>query len=322
MSEITRKSTTKVQELDVLSFDIDKECFIDTPRIKGTIILNDDGSITLNRGNKSCVTLIGAFPKIANEIITICDTDDSFYNLTEMISMILMEYEIKIMEVERFNSNVKPIIKKRVKELIAKDLEWESLGERDKKDKEKEYIDQYMIDFLDDAPPAMFGALSFLVFNSPIEVPLFKEINSEYGLKNLNTYCQYLGRKNPIISIQNIQYRKPLEDLVKVGLAFTGRDMSAEELLSTLTLSKLNEIALTNTKFTRKDKVIKYLIEKENISSIIEKNITLRSLFSLRPVPDRFKEFDFEKYRMSKYYYEELSTVLVSLYNGYFYMKY
>lgn len=192
----------------------------------------------------------------------------------------------------------------------------ESLGEMDKRDKRLEYVDKSMVTFHDDTTPAMEGSLSYLAMNEPVHVPLFNEFVERYGLNNLSTYSGYIGRKNPIISIPNSNYRKPLEDLVKVGLSSTGNDMSVEELLSSLTLNKLNEISGTDTKFTRKDKAIKYISEKDNVASIIDKNIVLRSLFVLKPLPDEFQEFDFDKYRELADYYEELADVVVSVYNG------
>lgn len=284
---------------------------------RGTLALNSDGSISLLNGNKPCVTLIGASRQIANEIISICDDMDSLYESEKKVCQILMENGIQVKEVEVFRSRVCPIVEKKVRELIEKDEEWESLGERDKEDKYEEYVNISMEELWEDVSPAMFGALSVLAFKKPVQVPLLNEMIIEYGVANIDTYFQYRDRKNPIIKIADANYRKPLENLVKAGLAYTGKDMSIEELLSTLTLAELNELASTDTKFTRKDKVINYLAEKEDISSIIDKNITLRALFSLCPLPDKFKEFDFEEYAETKEYYENLADVLVSLYKGY-----
>lgn len=281
----------------------------------GTITRNDDGSISISTGKKSCATLLGASQQIAEEIIGICDSHSS-YEASKKVGSVLMENEILIKEVEEFCSKVRPIVDKRVRDLIAKDEEWDSLGERDKEDKKEEYQRISMVEFGEDVSPAMATSLSYLTFNRPLYVPLFNEIASEYGSDNVLTYSQYIGRKKSTISIPDVNYRKPLEELVKVGLAYTGKDMSVEELLSTLTLERLNELASTETRFTRKDKAIKYLAEQENIASIIDKNVTLRSLFGLLPLPDKYKEFDFEKYSQSCDYYNNLADVLLYLYLG------
>lgn len=289
---------------------------------KGTMTMNTDGSVTLCTGKKSHVTLIGASRQTANEIINICDNLFTYNDASKKVGRILMENGIQIKEVEEFCSKVRPLVESRVKELVTKDPEWESLGDRDKEDKENEYRSLSMVEFGEEVTPVMSGALSFLTFNQPVQVPLLTEIVTEYGGDNVDTYCQYFGRKNPIIKIPDATYRKPLEELVKVGLAYTGKDMSVEELLSTLTLAELNEIASTDTKFTRKDKAIKFLEEKDNIASIIDKSVTLRSLFSLRPLPDKYREFDIAKYTDSQCYYGNLADVLVSLYKGYSPMDY
>jgi len=284
---------------------------------KGTMVRNNDGSITLCTSKNNRVTLIGASELTANEILSICDNATSFFDWSKKVSCILMEHGIQVKEVEDFRSQVRPIVEKRVNKLIANDDEWEQLGERDKEDKKHEFTISSMVKFGESVTPTMSTALYNLVFDQPIQVPLLNEIVAKYGANNIKTYSQYIGRKNPIIVIKDVNYRNPLEDLVKVGLAYTGKDMSVEELLSTLTLTELNEIASTETKFTRKDKAIKFLSEKEDISSIIEKNITLRALFALRPLPEEFKEFDFDKYIQSSHYYDTLADVLVSLYKGF-----
>ena len=286
------------------------------------MVPNDDGSITLCSEGKKRVTLIGASELAAKEILAICDEANSFYDWSKKVSCILMENGIKVKEVEKFRSHVSPIVESRVKKLIENDEEWDQLGDRDKEDKRHEYIINSMVVFGEDVSPAMSNSLSSLALSHPVQVPLLKELIAKYGANNIRTYSQYIERKNPIITIQDVNYRKPLEDLVKVGLAYTEKDMSIEELLSTLTLAELNGIASTESKFTRKDKAIKYLSEQENISSIIDKNITLRALFALKPLPVEFKEFDFNKYREATSYFDNLADVLVSLYKGYSPIKY
>ena len=173
-----------------------------------------------------------------------------------------------------------------------------------------------MVVFDEEVSPAMVTAISFLALHSPVRIPLLKELISAYGVENINTYCQYKGRKHTIISISNPSYRKPLENLVKAGLAYTGNDMSVEELLSSLTLNQLNEIASADTKFTKKDKAIKYISEKDDVSSIIGKHIALSSLFALKPLPTEYQVFDFDAYQDLQLYYESLADVVFSLYYG------
>ena len=285
-------------------------------KVKGKVLPNPDGSITLCRENESRVTLLGITQEVANEIVDICDEFPSIYESERRVGMILMENEVQVKEVEEFRSKVRPVVERRVNKLIAKYPEWESLGEKDKEDVLEEFTNESMVEFDDEVSPAMSVSLSYLTFKDPITVPRLNEIISEYGSDNTSTYCEHFGRKNPIIKISNVNYRKPLEDLVDIGLAYSGKDMSVEELLSTFTLAELNEIASTDKKFTRKEKAIQFVAEKEDVTSIIEKHIALRSLFVLNPLPDKFKEFDVEKFIECKDYYKELACVLISLYDG------
>ena len=308
------KQTKEVQKQVSHPIEIDIE-YSTNKKEKGKATLNPDGSITLCGENSTGVTILGASQDIANNIINIYDSC-SFYDSEIKVGMILMENGVQVKEVEEFRSKVRPVVERRVNKLIANDPEWESLGEKDKEDVLEEYTNDSMVEFDDEVSPAMSCSLSYLILKDPISVPLLDDIISEYGLNNISTYCEHYGRKNPIIKISNINYRKPLEDLVEIGLAYTGKDMSVEELLSTLTLAELNEIASTDKKFARKDKAIQFISEKEDVTSIIEKHIALRSLFVLKPLPDKFKEFDVEKFKKCKDYYKELACVLISLYDG------
>lgn len=311
------KKTKEVQPVENITFDIKVESRShEYIKEKGKVLPNSDGSMTLCSENKSRVTILESTLEVANEIINICDDSSSFYESEKRVGCILMEYGIQVKEVEEFLSKVRPIIEKRVSKLIAKDHRWESLDEEDRKYRREDHQNSSMVEFDDEVTPAMSGSLSYLIFNDPVSVPLLNEVITEYGSNNISTYCEYSGKKNPIIKITNEFYRKPLEDLVKVGLAYTGQDMSVEELLSTLTLAELNEIASTDKKFTKKDKVIKYLAEREDVNSIIEKHIVLPSLFTLTPLPEQFKDFDLEKYKTSQEYYNNLACVLISLYKG------
>lgn len=301
-----------------------------------------DGAMVINRGKSSQITLINATPSAANSIVEIYYGVPSFYEQVRQVQSILLENTISVEEINFYQSKVRPIIENRVQKLISEDEEWLSLGEMDKRDKQQQYLENSMSEYLEDyynrpsreekeidfdsqlgnedendyVAPGFKDTLSYLALNAPIDVPLLNEMIHDYGLTNINTYYEYYGRKNPVISIANPNYRKPLEDLVKVGLACTGKDMSVEELLSSLTLNKLNEISGAETRFTRKDKAIKYLCEQNNIYSIIEKNVALRSLFALKPLPTQYQDFDFDKYHKLKAYYDALADVVVSVIDG------
>lgn len=301
-----------------------------------------DGAFVINRGKSSQITLINATSAKAHSIVKIYYDVPSFYEQVRQVQTILLENAISVEEINFYQSKVRPIIENRVQKLISEDEEWASLGEMDKRDKQQQYLENSMSEYLEDyyyrppreekdididsqlgdededdyVAPGYKDTLSYLALNDPIDVPLLNEMIHDYGLTNINTYCEYYGRKNPVISISNPNYRKPLEDLVKIGLACTGRDMSVEELLSSLTLNKLNEISGAETRFTRKDKAIKHLSEQNNIYSIIEKNVALRSLFALKPLPTQYQEFDFDKYHELKAYYAALADVIVSVISG------
>ena len=88
-------------------------------KVKGKVLPNPDGSITLCRENESRVTLLGLTQEVANEIVDICDDFPSIYESERRVGMILMENEVQVKEVEEFRSKVRPVVEKRVNKLIA-----------------------------------------------------------------------------------------------------------------------------------------------------------------------------------------------------------
>jgi len=282
--------------------------------------------VVINGGKPSQITLLNAIAEDAHTILDFCEGDYSDYEVEKRVRDRLMEREIVVKEVSIYQDTIRPIIERRVLMLISENVEWESMGEKDKKDQWDEYAQDTIEEYLNSyqsknadryLPPAFEGALSFLVTHSPTKIQLLREMIDKYGVANINTYAEYVGRKSPVITISNPDYRKPLENLVNVGLASSGKDLSVDEMLSSLTLNTLNDISGSETKFTRKDKAIKYISEKENVYSIIEKNIALRSMFALRPLPSQFSAFDFSRYSEQLSYYEALASVVVSVINGY-----
>lgn len=277
----------------------------------------ENNVFVLNSGKASKITLIGASNSSAETIKRMCDNYSSYYDAVKSIRDVLLENAIQVAEVAAFQSKVQPLVEGRVQKRISEDGEWESLGEKDRRDKMAKYVDESMVSFdKDKVSPALETALSYLAMNSPIQVPLLDEMINEYGMANLNTYCEYSGRKNPAIQIANADYRKPLKDLVNAGLAYSGNDLSVEELLSSLTLNELNSISGPEARFTRKDKALKYISEKDDVASIIEKYVDRRSLFALKPLPPQFNAFDFDGFSKLQSYYEALADVVFSVYNG------
>lgn len=277
----------------------------------------ENNVFVLNSGKASKITLIGASNSSAETIKRMCDNYSSYYDAVKSIRDVLLENAIQVAEVAAFQSKVQPLVEGRVQKRISEDGEWESLGEKDQRDKMAKYVDESMVSFdKDKVSPALETALSYLAMNSPIQVPLLDEMINEYGMANLNTYCEYSGRKNPVIQIANADYRKPLKDLVNAGLAYSGNDLSVEELLSSLTLNELNSISGPEARFTRKDKALKYISEKDDVASIIEKYVDRRSLFALKPLPPQFNAFDFDGFSKLQSYYEALADVVFSVYNG------
>lgn len=288
------------------------------PKKESITLIRSGDTFIFNKGKASQITLIGASESVAKQIQEILDGNDSIYDAEKIIRVIMMENKVDVEEINTFRSQVRPIVEKRIQKLISEDQEWESLGERDREDKRQEYIDLSMVKFDNEkVTPFVAGSLSELVLESPAEIPSLDEMIKHYGLTNIITYSEYIDRKKTIISIQDPKYRKPLEDLVNVGLAYNGKDMSIEELLSSLTLNELNEIADTTSRFSRKEKAIKYIAEKEDVSSIIEKHIALRSLFTLKPLQDQYQGFNFDVFRGLLRYYDNLAGVVISVVRGY-----
>ena len=97
---------------------------------------------------------------------------------------------------------------------------------------------------------------------------------------------------------------------------YEDHDRVTFERIFHLTLNELNSISEPEARFTRKDKAVKYISEKDDVASIIEKYVDRRSLFALKPLPPQFNAFDFDGFSKLQSYYEALADVVFSVFNG------
>ena len=164
---------------------------LEMPKRKPSTVQQKGDLVVINGGKPTQITLLNAIAEDAHTILDICEGDYSNYEAEKRVRDRLMEREIVVKEVSIYQDIVRPVIERRVQKLISENVEWESMGEKDKKDQLDEYAQDAIEEYLDSyqsqnpdryLPPAFEGALSFLVTHSPMQIPLLREMIEKYGL--------------------------------------------------------------------------------------------------------------------------------------------
>ena len=282
------------------------------------IIQDKDGYWILNPETPFILTAMTTDKSMAQQIRDIVDEDNNDYKKDEKLAALFAEHNVKIKEIEEYKNKYKKVYSNKIEELKKASSEWSSLGEKDKED--------LMIDFrklaLNEIYERAYCNLEILFENEPKDVSFDDELIKEYGFKNMQIYIKHADKLDKVRTVSNDNYaRSTFEKLVELNLAVRGANIPKDDILSTLTLKELNLIAQTPDKeFKRKNQAIEYISSLSNVDEQIGKHISLRELFQLKPLPEKYKAIDIKAIADTwNYHFEEanllLDTFRVSFYS-------
>jgi hypothetical protein len=287
-------------------------------KIKFPSIRQDEvGNWILNPTAPFELTIMNSDINISQQIRDLLDNDEMREYIKEnKIVALFAEHNIKVKEIEDYKKKYQGIYLSKIEELKNNSTEWEKLGEMDRED--------LLIEFREEAENAIYERaecnLDILFEYEPVDITIDDELVKEYGFENIKTYLSYYDI-NKIRVIENDAYSRPMfEKLAELGLAKRGLDLSKEEILSTLTLKELNTIASNpNKEYKRKNQAIEYILTFENLDQIIGKHISLRSLFKLQPLPQKYDTLNLNEISETWQYHEEEAKLLIQTYRNSYY---
>ena len=110
------------------------------------------------------------------------------------------------------------------------------------------------------------------------------------------------------------------EKLSESGLAKRGNEIPNDEILLTLTLKELNEIADNPKKqYYRKKQAVEFILEQGNSEELIGNKISLRELFKLNPLPEKYNSINLNELSQTWRYHEEEVKLLTETFRNSFY---
>ncbi len=163
--------------------------------------------------------------------------------------------------------------------------------------------------------------LEVLFEYQPKDITIDDDLIKEYGFENIKTYLSYADKLDKVRVMSADAYARPMfEKLSESGLAKRGNEIPNDEILLTLTLKELNEIADNPEKqYYRKKQAVEFILEKGNAEELIGKKISLRELFKLNPLPEKYNSINLNELSQTWRYHEEEVKLLTQTFRNSYY---
>lgn len=287
----------------------------DITSIKPKQSASKETEFVINPGSPFELTLLGADNSLGRQIQNILADDKSWGDKKkQQIVAVFAEYNLKVKEVEAYKKKYGKVYFDKLEELKNASAEWKTAGELDKED--------LLEDFREIAIKGIYEQancdLVSLFEKEPKDITVDDALIKEYGFENIQTYLRFADNLDKVRVIPNDNYnRQRFEKLVELGLSIRGSSIPLEEILSTLTLKDLNEIANNPEKqFKRKNQAVEFILAIPNIEEKIGSKISLRELFKLKPLPEKFAAVNLQEVSDTWSYTYEVVGLLVDTYSN------
>lgn len=274
----------------------------------------------LNPGAPFELTLLNADETLGNQIRKILADENVYDNKKgHQVVALFAEFNLKVKEVEAYKKKYGKVYFDKLEELKNNSPEWKSAGEKDTED--------MLEDFRQIAIKGIYEQTNCDVVSlfekEPKDITIDDALIKEYGFDCVETYFRFADNLDKVRVLPNDNYNHPrFEKLIEAGLAIRGSSIPIEEILSTLSLKDLNDIAKNPEKeYKRKNQAIEYLLGIPNIEEKIGSKISLRELFKLKPLPDKYASINFKEITDTWSYTNEVVSLLMDTYRNSNYTK-
>lgn len=269
----------------------------------------------INPGSPFELTLLGADNSLGRQIQNILADDKNWGDKKkQQIVAVFAEYNLKVKEVEAYKKKYGKVYFDKLEELKNASAEWKTAGELDKEDLLEDYREIAIKGIYEQANCDLVS----LFEKEPKDITVDDALIKEYGFENIQTYLRFADNLDKVRVIPNDNYnRQRFEKLVELGLSIRGSSIPLEEILSTLTLKDLNEIANNPEKqFKRKNQAVEFILGIPNIEEKIGSKISLRELFKLKPLPEKFAAVNLQEVSDAWSYTYEVVGLLVDTHSS------
>lgn len=268
---------------------------------------SSSAGVVINPGTTFKLTLYNAPNDIIQQVKKIL-ADENNWNKEKQLMPLFTQYNIKCREIDEYVSKYKPIYLSKVEELKKNSSEYQNASEMDKQDIEGEFYETAANSLYEKAA----CDIDLLFSADDIDITMDDELIKDYGF---DTISKYIGFAYDFDKVRIDYERKDFEDLIQRGLAVSGEEIPASEILKQQPLKLLNKIANKEEGFfKRKDKAIDFITADDNLKKSIGNHVSMRRIFKLKPLPDKYKELNLNELSSSWGFVKEQIKLIVDTY--------
>jgi len=316
-SKTNKKSKAPATQLDI---DIKPEIKVTASLVSdisdspdtGQLSPSPDGGWILNPSTSFSLTMTGLTREKALEIKKILDEgfSNGGYMVSQKLFPIITTTNLKCKEVTDYIDKYRPLFLSELNRRLGNYPDWDKMSALDKEDLLAELRAKAIqqIDVLPDCN------VDILFLSDSVDHALDDILLARYGYEALSFY---LSKKVKVYTIPADHYeRKDFENMAIAGLAIRGEQIPISSIIETLTIKDMTAlVADTNPpKFSRKSKGIEYLLSIPDIKDRIKKQLSMRSLFKIQPLPAEYSHIDLDKIQQSWAFAGELSRLITTTY--------
>lgn len=245
-----------------------------------------DGGFVIGPSLPFPVTLYGLDVADATKLVTAFEKGED-YEIGEWFTHLVAQKNIRCRELDEWIGEAKPKVRDIVKQRVLASAEWAQASDLDKKDLLVEIQDS-AVDELAIRPGNPEAAWTLLL-EEPQDLTVDDALLDRFK-DNPQTYQTLLyaisaGTKVQVASAGDYR-RKTFDELYEKGFMRRGQEIAIEDILASMTMKQMQEIAGVDApkKFTRKVHAIDFLKGLPDIRQRLEKAISFRELFQIKSI--------------------------------------
>lgn len=223
-----------------------------------------------------------------NEVLELVSaiSKNNLWEIREWLHMLVAKNNIKCLELSEWVEESKSKIYSLCKSHLEESKDWKDAGDLDKNDMLKEFRKKSIEELA--SRPANTELAYTLLFEEPTKLSeniILREFKDNLQSYKTLMYSLSHGRKVQVVSSDDYR-RSSWEHLHSAGYALRGTEIPINDILETLTLKALQEIAGSEApkKFTRKNQAIEFVKNLSDLKNRLDKAIAFRELFQIKEI--------------------------------------
>lgn len=307
-------SHTEESNFELLAADLEPKDRLQPIRTALVKSVSISGEFVLNRGSAFELTLINCDGTLGEKIKSILDEEGWDGRRIDLLVAEFAEHNLKVKEIETYVEKYKPMYQDCVEEIKASSAEWADSGDLDRED----MLDKIRRQAISNLYELANCDLITLFEAEPKDVKIDDSLIKEYGYESIELYVRHAGSIDKVLKVPSDNTKRArFEQLVEQRLCIRGSDIGLSDLLMTLSLKELNELAnYPKIIFRRKAQAVDYIVGLADATERLGSFISLRELFKLLPLPVQFGEIDLSEVSRTWEHIHVVVRLLVDTYRS------